>query len=218
MMRMQPEAEGYSGQVSCGGAARRLDVSALSELRNRVAGAHDALDDASSAGARTANAPSFATAAAMSAEAVAEDDGLDARRRILRRRVLLALAASVAILATACWEYLPGILAWLADPQAVRSFVADHSVISRLVMLGINVTQIFLAFLPGEPVELASGSRLASGRGRRCVSSPRGWRRRRFIGRRVDGAGAWLASSSTAAFSTGFRGSIMRSDSSWSCW
>ena len=156
-MRMQPEAEGYSGQVSCGGAARRLDVSALSELRNRVAGAHDALDDASSAGARTANAPSFATAAAMSAEAVAEDDGLDARRRILRRRVLLALAASVAILATACWEYLPGILAWLADPQAVRSFVADHSVISRLVMLGINVTQIFLAFLPGEPVELASG-------------------------------------------------------------
>lgn len=157
MMRMRPEAEGYSGQVSCGGAARRLDVSALSELRNRVAGAHDALDDASSAGARTANAPSFATAAAMSAEAVAEDDGLDARRRILRRRVLLALAASVAILATACWEYLPGILAWLADPQAVRSFVAGHSVISRLVMLGINVTQIFLAFLPGEPVELASG-------------------------------------------------------------
>lgn len=157
MMRMQPEAEGYSGQVSCGGAARRLDVSALSELRNRVAGAHDALDDASSAGARTANAPSFATAAAMSAEAVAEDDGLDARRRILRRRVLLALAASAAILATACWEYLPGILAWLADPQAVRSFVADHSVISRFVMLGINVTQIFLAFLPGEPVELASG-------------------------------------------------------------
>lgn len=93
MMRMQPEAEGYSGQVSCGGAARRLDVSALSELRNRVAGAHDALDDASSAGARTANAPSFATAAAMSAEAVAEDDGLDARRRILRRRVLLALGS-----------------------------------------------------------------------------------------------------------------------------
>lgn len=158
MMRMQPEAEGYSDQVSCGGAARRLDVSALSELRNRVAGAHDALDDASSAVARTANAPSFATAAAMSAEAVAEDDGLDARRRILRRRVLLALAASVAILATACWEYLPGILAWLADPQAVRSFVADHSVISRLVMLGINVTQIFLAFLPGEPVE--AGERL----------------------------------------------------------
>ena len=91
MMRMQPEAEGYSDQVSCGGAARRLDVSALSELRNRVAGAHDALDDASSAGARTANAPSFATAAAMSAEAVAEDDGLDARRRILRRRVLWRL-------------------------------------------------------------------------------------------------------------------------------
>lgn len=36
MMRMQPEAEGYSDQVSCGGAARRLDVSALSELRNEL--------------------------------------------------------------------------------------------------------------------------------------------------------------------------------------
>lgn len=29
MMRMRPEAEGYSGQVSCGGAARRLGLRRL---------------------------------------------------------------------------------------------------------------------------------------------------------------------------------------------
>ena len=43
------------------------------------------------------------------------------------------------------------------DAQAVRAFVADHAVVSRFVLVGINITQILLAFLPGEPIELASG-------------------------------------------------------------
>ena len=36
MMEMQPEAESYVGQVSCGGAVRRVDTGVLSELRRRV--------------------------------------------------------------------------------------------------------------------------------------------------------------------------------------
>lgn len=110
MMGMQPEAEGYAGQVVCG-------------------------DVASSADAR----------------------GLDVRRKRLRRRVVITIAVAAAGIAAVCWEYLPGLLAWLANPSAVRAFVADNAVMSRLVMLGINIVQIFLAFLPGEPVELASG-------------------------------------------------------------
>lgn len=70
---------------------------------------------------------------------------------------MIVLVVAAIGIAAACWEYLPSMLAWLADPQAVRAFVADNAVMSRLTMLGINATQIFLAFLPGEPVELASG-------------------------------------------------------------
>ena len=105
MMGMQPEVEGVSSQIACGGAARHVD----------------------------------------------------ARRRALRRRVVAVIAVAAAVIGMACWEYLPGMLAWLADPRAVRGFVAENAVMSRLAMLSINIVQIFLAFLPGEPIELASG-------------------------------------------------------------
>ena len=65
--------------------------------------------------------------------------------------------AIVAVLAVGCWRYLPGMYAWLTDPAAVHAFVAEHAVLSRLALVGINAFQVVLAFLPGEPVELASG-------------------------------------------------------------
>ena len=77
---------------------------------------------------------------------------LAARRAIIVTVVLLAVCAAIA-----CWRYLPAVCAWLLDAQAVRAFVADHAVASRFAMVGINITQVLLAFLPGEPIELASG-------------------------------------------------------------
>ncbi len=78
----------------------------------------------------------------------------------LRRRRMLAIgvvAICAAAIGLACWRYVPGVLAWLSDAQAVRAFVDEHAVLSRMVMVGINIAQVVLAFLPGEPVELASG-------------------------------------------------------------
>lgn len=74
------------------------------------------------------------------------------------RVAVVAIAVIAAVVAViVCWKYLPGAYAWLANPDAVRAFVAEHAVLSRLVLGGINVMQVLLAFLPGEPVELASG-------------------------------------------------------------
>lgn len=79
-------------------------------------------------------------------------------RATARRRALLAGAlAGAVVLIAACWRFVPGIYAWVADATAVRAFVAEHAVLSRLAMLGVNMLQIVLAFLPGEPVELACG-------------------------------------------------------------
>lgn len=78
----------------------------------------------------------------------------------LRRRRWVVAGAAVLVLAgilLACWEYLPGVYAWLTDAEAVRAYVAAHPVLARLGMVGINMAQVLLAFLPGEPVELASG-------------------------------------------------------------
>ena len=155
MMRMQTEGEAPMEMnallpqqpVACGGAARKLDVKKLAEAwkRDRAEAAPDAVE-----GARS-------TAAAKTCEPLDEDMGIKLRRKALRRRVLIGLVAAAAVTALLCWEYLPGLLAWLADARAVRAFVADHAFASRLTMLGINIVQVLLAFLPGEPVELASG-------------------------------------------------------------
>ena len=154
-MRMQTEGEPPMEMdallpqqpVACGGAARRLDVKKLAEAwkRDRAGAAADSAEVACS------------TAAAKTCEPVDEDMGIKLRRKALRRRVLIGLVAAAAVTALLCWEYLPGLLAWLADARAVRAFVADHAFASRLTMLGINIVQVLLAFLPGEPVELASG-------------------------------------------------------------
>lgn len=155
MMRMQTEGETPMEMtallpqqpVACGGAARKLDVKKLAEAwkRDRAGAAADSAEVACS------------TAPAEVRESIDEDPEIDVRRRALRRRVLIGLVAAAAITALLCWEYLPGLIAWLADARAVRAFVSDHAFVSRLAMLGINIVQVLLAFLPGEPVELASG-------------------------------------------------------------
>lgn len=154
-MRMQTEGETPMEMnallpqqpVACGGAARKLGVKKLAEAwkRDRAEAAPDAVEEARS------------TAAAKTCEPLDEDMGIKLRRKALRRRVLIGLVAAAAATALLCWEYLPGLLAWLADARAVRAFVSDHAFVSRLAMLGINIVQVLLAFLPGEPVELASG-------------------------------------------------------------
>lgn len=154
MMEMQPEAESYTGQVSCGGAAHRVDTGILGELRRRVKPEVEEARERAASASLAADAMPVAGFAPAEAESGSD---LDARRKTLRRRVVIVLVVAAIGIAAACWEYLPSMLAWLADPQAVRAFVADNAVMSRLTMLGINATQIFLAFLPGEPVELASG-------------------------------------------------------------
>lgn len=155
MMRMQTEGEAPMEMnallpqqpVACGGAARKLDVKKLAEAwkRDRAGAAADSAEVACS------------TAPAEVRESIDEDPEIDVRRRALRRRVLIGLVTAASITALLCWEYLPGLLAWLADARAVRAFVSDHAFVSRLAMLGINIVQVLLAFLPGEPVELASG-------------------------------------------------------------
>lgn len=154
-MRMQTEGETPMEMnallpqqpVACGGAARKLDVKKLTEAwrRDRAGAAADSAEVACS------------TAPAEVRESIDEDPEIDVRRRALRRRVLIGLVTAASITALLCWEYLPGLLAWLADARAVRAFVSDHAFVSRLAMLGINIVQVLLAFLPGEPVELASG-------------------------------------------------------------
>lgn len=92
--------------------------------------------------------------------ALGEKDRRDVADRDLRTRRALVIGVLVTVaiaLAAMCLRWAPEAYAWASDPAAVRSFVAEHAILSRVAIGGANALQIALAFLPGEPVELASG-------------------------------------------------------------
>lgn len=74
-----------------------------------------------------------------------------------RALAVAGIVAACALVALACWRLLPDVYAWLSSPERVRAFVSEHSVVSRLALVGVNALQVVVAFLPGEPIELASG-------------------------------------------------------------
>lgn len=43
------------------------------------------------------------------------------------------------------------------DPQAFREWVDSYGLLGRLLFVGMVVVQVLVAFIPGEPVELAAG-------------------------------------------------------------
>lgn len=87
----------------------------------------------------------------------AGDAGRRGGFRLRRWHVVCALVVVAALVLGLCWRYLPDVYAWLSNPDAVHAYVEQHAVLSRLAIIGVNTLQIVLAFLPGEPIELASG-------------------------------------------------------------
>lgn len=49
------------------------------------------------------------------------------------------------------------LIEFAEDPQAFRSWVDSAGIWGRVVFVGIVVLQVLVAFIPGEPIELAAG-------------------------------------------------------------
>lgn len=49
------------------------------------------------------------------------------------------------------------ILSWISDPGMFRQWAQGHGIWGKLALIGINTLQVVLAFIPGEPVEIAAG-------------------------------------------------------------
>ena len=82
------------------------------------------------------------------------------RRPRLGRRQWLALGAAGAVLARVLlvfWFAGRPILALAADPERFRTWVAERGWWGQLAFVGMMALQIFVAVIPGEPLELAAG-------------------------------------------------------------
>ncbi|MDY4754234.1 MAG: VTT domain-containing protein [Candidatus Faecousia sp.] len=49
------------------------------------------------------------------------------------------------------------LMGWISNPEGFRSWVEAKGWSSRLVFLGMVIFQVILAFIPGEPFEIAAG-------------------------------------------------------------
>ena len=68
-----------------------------------------------------------------------------------RRECFMAAALVLALLL-----YRP-VMDAVRDPDALRAWVAEHRAVGRAAMVALMAVQVVLAFLPGEPVEIAAG-------------------------------------------------------------
>ena len=70
----------------------------------------------------------------------------------------LGLLTLLAVVSAAAWEFVGApLVGFISNPDAFRSWVEDQGWYSRLVFVGMVVFQVILAFIPGEPFEIAAG-------------------------------------------------------------
>ena len=68
----------------------------------------------------------------------------------------MAAALVLALLLGCLLLYRP-VMDAVRDPDALRAWVAEHRAVGRAAMVALMAVQVVLAFLPGEPVEIAAG-------------------------------------------------------------
>lgn len=73
------------------------------------------------------------------------------------KRTIAAIIAFVLFLAVACVLVGPPLLKFIHDPQQFRAWVDMHGAWGRLAFVGMMALQIIIAFIPGEPLEIAAG-------------------------------------------------------------
>ena len=73
---------------------------------------------------------------------------------------------AVSLAAVAVFVLFCGLVGWLVgvpmvrmvrEPEAFRAWVDGYGLAGRLIFVGMVVLQVLVAFIPGEPIELAAG-------------------------------------------------------------
>lgn len=75
------------------------------------------------------------------------------------KKIIYLIAVVIFIVFMAAVGYFVGkpMVALAEDPQAFRAWVDASGMMGRLLFVGMVVLQVVVAFIPGEPIELAAG-------------------------------------------------------------
>lgn len=74
-----------------------------------------------------------------------------------KRIAAVGIAAFVLLSAAVCWFAGGPLIRFVSEPERFRAWVDAYGIWSRLAFVGMVVLQVFVAFIPGEPLEIAAG-------------------------------------------------------------
>ena len=83
----------------------------------------------------------------------------DAMRVEKRRKIIARVGVISMLLIMIILTYVFGrsMMAWFREPALFRDWAQTHGVWGVLVFIGLFVLQVVLAFIPGEPLQIAAG-------------------------------------------------------------
>lgn len=70
---------------------------------------------------------------------------------------IVSLAVMVAFFAAVAWFVGRPMLRFVREPQQFRAWVDAHGFLGKLAFIGMQVLQVVVAVIPGEPLELGAG-------------------------------------------------------------
>lgn len=70
---------------------------------------------------------------------------------------ILAIVIFIAFMSAVAWFIGKPMVELAEDPEAFRAWVDDAGILGRILFVGMVVLQVVVAFIPGEPIELAAG-------------------------------------------------------------
>ena len=90
------------------------------------------------------------------------NDAQQSRKRLI---LLIACASLLVVIATVLLWPIMSILATPEGQQAFQTWVDSVGIAGWVMVLGIQILQIIIAFIPGEPVEILAGVLLGTWNG-----------------------------------------------------
>lgn len=70
---------------------------------------------------------------------------------------IIAVVIFISFMAAITWFIGKPLVSFAEDPQAFRAWVDASGIWGRVLFVGMVVLQVVVAFIPGEPIELAAG-------------------------------------------------------------
>lgn len=82
---------------------------------------------------------------------------MERQRRRKKQVALFCLGAALAVTGLIFWFVGRPMLQFVSQPELFRDWVDSHGVFGRLAFLGMMMFQVFVAIIPGEPLEIGAG-------------------------------------------------------------